>query len=159
VKLLTITAAAILFTLTAYAAKDIDRVWKTGTVLDSQSAKTFVETGTSTQARATVTTYGFGANATGSSETQINRIAVKDTQLLIVTEEFLYVVQESTVKGAGLVGMIANRKHGCRVIVNDPIRYSQERSALYLMDPDNKVCKMEIVRQERPVQTAQPKIP
>ncbi len=152
-------AIAVLTVFTAFAAKDIDRTWKTGTVLDSQSAKTFVQTGTGTQANATVTNYGFGANASGSSETQINQVAIKDTQLLIVTEEFLYVVQESTIKGAGLVGVLANRKHGCRVIVNDPIRYSQERSTLYLMDPDNKVCKMEIVRQERPVQTVQSKTP
>jgi hypothetical protein len=155
---------------TAYAAKQID--WKTGRVLDTQSAKTFVQTGSSTQANATANTFGTASSTTsgnfssgtysgttgvhGTSETQIHSMTIQETQLLIVTNEFLYVVTDTVQKGIGLNGSlaraIANRKHGCHVIVNDPVQYSQDKSTLLLMDVDGKVCKMEIVRQERPVQ-------
>jgi len=166
--------AAVLAVILAFtcAAKEKDRIWKTGKVLDSQLAKTFVQTGSSSQTNGTATTNGtvtattFGGTTTGTfggtttargtSETQIHSMTIQDTQLLIVADDFLYVVNDTVLKGIGLNGSlaraIANRKHGCHVIIGDPVQYSQDKSTLYVMDVDGKECKMEIVRQERVVQ-------
>jgi hypothetical protein len=82
-------------------------------------------------------------------------MTINDTQLLIVADDFLYVVNDSVEKGIGLglngslARAIANRKHGCHVIIGDPVEYSQEKATLMVKDVDGKVCKMEIVRQER----------
>lgn len=169
------------------AAKDKDRIWKTGKVLDSQSAKTFVQTGSSTQEHSRATTFGSESGttssttvgntssgaysgtysgtttSTGSSETQIHSMTVQDTQLLIVADDFLYVVDDTVLKGRGLYGSvgraIANRKHGCHVIIGDPVQYSQDKAMLFVRDVDGKECKMEIVRQERIVQPPLPPKP
>jgi len=167
-----LTIAIILTTcLVLTAAKAADRAWKTGKVLDSQSAKTYVQTGSSMQTNGTATTAGTdtgttsGGISTGTyvgtttghetSETQIHSMTVQDTQLLIVADDFLYVVNDTVLKGRGLYGIagraIANRQHGCHVIIGDPVQYSQEKSDLFVKDVDGKVCKMEIMRQERVV--------
>jgi hypothetical protein len=172
-------ALTLALTLPVLAAKDKERTWKTGRVLDSQSAKTFVQTGSSTQSSAsttgiaTATTTGTAAgnsysglttasgtsSTSGTSATQIHTMAIQDTQLLIVTDEFLYVVNDRVEKGVGLglhgglARAIANRNHGCHVIINDPVQYSQEKATLFLKDVDGKECKLEIVRQERRTQS------
>jgi len=163
----------------ACAAKDKDRVWKTGMVLDSQSAKTFVQTGSSTQTNGTASTFGTTSSTTvgntssgtfsgttsvhETSETQIHSMTIQDTQLLIVADDFLYVVNDTVLKGIGLNGSLAraiiNRKHGCHVIIGDPVQYSQDKATLFLRDVDGKECKMEIVRQERVAQPAPPSKP
>jgi hypothetical protein len=45
--------------------------------------------------------------------------------------------------------VIVNRKHGCRFIVGEDIRYSQQKGYLWVLDPDDKECKTEIIRQEK----------
>jgi hypothetical protein len=164
----------ILTAMSPAVAKSKDRILNTGRVLDSQSAKTFVQTGSSAQTNGTATTNGtvsattFGGTTTGSysgtttahetSETQIHSMTIQDTQLLIVADDFLYVVNDTVLKGIGLNGSlaraIANRKHGCHVIIGDPVQYSQDKATLYLKDVDGKECKMEIMRQERVAQSA-----
>ncbi|MGA2713188.1 MAG: hypothetical protein ABSG41_08770 [Bryobacteraceae bacterium] len=165
-----VTLAALLaLSIAVVHAKNRDRIWKTGKVLDSQTAKTFVQTGSSTQTNGTATTNGtvsattFGGSTTGTyggtttaheaSETQIHSMAIQDTQLLIVADDFLYIVDDTVLKGIGLNGSlaraIANRKHGCHVIIGDPVQYAQDKAILYLKDVDGKECKMEIMRQER----------
>jgi hypothetical protein len=152
------------------------RDWNTGKVLDSQTAKTFVQTGASTQSHATANsngsatanTFGGTTSATysgttttnGVSETQVHTMIVQDNQLLIVGNEFLFLVNDSVEKGVGiglhgsLSRAIANRKHGCRLIINDPVQYAQDKAALYVKDVDGKECKMDIVKQERLAQPA-----
>jgi len=122
------------------------RDWKTGKVLDSQTAKTFVQTGASTQSAATANsngtatanmfggttsaTYSGTTTATGVSETQIHTMILQENQLLIVGNEFLFLVNDSVEKGVGirlngaLGRAIANRKHGCHLIINDPVQYA-----------------------------------
>jgi hypothetical protein len=146
--------------------------WKTGKLLDSQSAKTYIQTGASTESAAsgtaftngTVTDSGFGnasysgatmATATGNAETQIHSMAIQSTQLMIIGDEYVYVVEDNVEKAVGsalrgsLARAIANRKHGCRYVVGDPIDYAQEKSHLYVRDDDGKECKLDIVRQAR----------
>jgi len=45
--------------------------------------------------------------------------------------------------------MIANHRHGCRFVVGDDVKYSQERGDLWVLDADGKECKEPILRQER----------
>jgi hypothetical protein len=129
--------------------------WKTGKVLDSRVAKSSVATG------ATTTTTGT-ANADTTGQTTINSTSsthfdfttIRDNQLVIVGDEFAYVIEDTRVTGGGgLVGLaersIANRKHGCRFIVGDNVKYWQEKAVLHVRDADDKECKTDIVRQER----------
>jgi hypothetical protein len=151
--------------------------WQFGTVLDSQSAKTYGQTGSSTQTQGTSVTSGSSSvsgsavsvggttsfsgsgsvNATTrsreSSETQIHGMALQETELLIVNKDFLFVVSDVAEKGSGLYGSLSraiyNRKHGCHIIVNDPIDFYQEKTNVYVLDVDGKECKMDLIRQER----------
>src|SRR5260370_36797146 len=135
------TGAVMILTFAASAEKEFE--WKRGTVLDSQSAKTFVQTGSTTQSNATATTSGsFSATTTGgsttgsydgtstahgTSQTQIHSMSIQDTQLLIVADDFLYAVNDSVQKASSLYGVVgqasANRKHSGHVIVNQPVWY------------------------------------
>jgi hypothetical protein len=56
-----------------FAAKNQD--WKTGKVLDSQTAKTYVQMGSTTTATATAT----GNSASASAQTTIQSMAIRDT--------------------------------------------------------------------------------
>ncbi len=55
--------------------------------------------------------------------------------------------------GHGLVAItshaIAKRKHGCRFIVGDEVKFWQEKAVLHVVDADGKECKLDILRQER----------
>jgi hypothetical protein len=85
-------------------------------------------------------------------------MTVQDTQLMIVADDFLYVVDDTVLKGRGLYGSVgravANRKHGCHVIIGDPIKYVEDKAFLIVQDVDGKECRMEIVRQERVMPTS-----
>lgn len=64
--------------------------------------------------------------------------------------DYVYTVQDSTRRGGGLLTTaLANRKHGCRFIVGDEIKYAQEKRKLCVLDADGKECGLDIVRQER----------
>jgi hypothetical protein len=122
----------VISTTVIYAKKDKDKDWKTGKVLDSQAVKT----------RA-----GVAATAEGIP-------TIRDTDLMILGEEFAYVIEDTRVTGkTSLVGLteraISNRHHGCRFIVGDDVKYYQERAVLHVLDADNKECKVEVLRQER----------
>jgi hypothetical protein len=130
-------------------AKDQD--WKTGKVLDSATAKTYVQTGATTNT--TVTPSGNSADAT--SRTTIQNMAIRDTQLAIVSDDFAYVVEDtrtqsgfSTVHGA-IIHAVSGRHHGCRFIVGDSVKFYQEKAILHVIDADGKECKTEVLRQER----------
>jgi uncharacterized protein len=105
--------------------------WKTGKVLDSNSARTSIIVGT------------------------LKAIDIRNTQLAIAGKEFAYVVNDNRTVGAsstaagGIIEGIANRRHGCRFIVNDTVRFYQDKAILHVVDADGKECRTDIVRQER----------
>src|SRR5215471_13563550 len=121
---------------------------KTAKVLDASAAKSYVEAGGRTGGTATVT--------------------IRDTQLLLVSDEFAYVVNDTRTsnklplhQGAiGDAGAIAHaiggRHHGCRFIVGDDVKFYQVKDALHVIDADGKECKTEVFKQERLKNTAQP---
>ncbi|MGI9074503.1 MAG: hypothetical protein ACR2JB_25030 [Bryobacteraceae bacterium] len=83
-----------------------DRNWQTGKVLDSQSARTYIQTGASTTATTTGTAspdYGGGStvHANTSAQTQIHQMAIQETELLIVGAEFVYIVDDKIAKSVG----------------------------------------------------------
>jgi hypothetical protein len=43
---------------------------------------------------------------------------------------------------------LANRKHGCRFVIGEDIKYAQEKGYLWVLDPDGKECKIPIIRQQ-----------
>jgi hypothetical protein len=125
-------------------------VWSTGKLLDSQAAKTYFQSGATTTASSTTsgsgsaTTYGnttmgsATAQTNGNAATRIHNMAIESTQLLIVGDEYTYLVKYNVEKAVGspvqgsLGRAIANRKHGCRYIVGDSIQYAQEKSNLWV---------------------------
>jgi hypothetical protein len=147
----------------ALEAKD-NREWETGKVLDSNSARTVLQTGATTAGGATTTVNGTASNngygttsysgtatSAGASHTNLQYMGIKETDLLIVGNQYAYVVHDRKIRAPGLGGMvgasIANRKHGCRFIVNDEVRYSQEKDKLYVQDADGKTCTLDIDKQ------------
>src|SRR5260221_13435825 len=69
--------------------------WKTGKVLDSRSAKTYVDSSASTNTTST------GAG-TSTSQTKINTMAVQETQLLVAGDEYAYLISDPVAKSTGL---------------------------------------------------------
>jgi hypothetical protein len=105
--------------------------WKVGKVLDSATAKTYVPAGTTT----TTATAG-PAGSTATSQTTIQSMAIRDTQLLIVSSDFAYIVNDtrtqsgfSTVHGA-VIHAVSGRHHGCRFIVGDDVKFYQDKSCM-----------------------------
>jgi hypothetical protein len=100
--------------------------------------------------------------ANSTSSTRIHGITIRDTELAIVSDEFAYVVLDSTPRPGtgGVVGAVAGlasaRRHGCRFIVNDDGQFYQDKGTLHVLDADNKECKTEILRQERLKKTTPP---
>jgi hypothetical protein len=90
-----------------------------------------------------------------ASTTYRDSVTVKESRLLIVGEEFSYLVTDTDKHVAGaplgvmLIDRAVSRKHVCRLIVNDAVKYAQEKNSLWLLGADGKECKMEIMRQER----------
>lgn len=149
--------------------------WSVGKVLDSNAKRDLVQTGetfhASTYGTATATTDGTVYNsgntstvnatteASGQSTTngtmQVQHTVFQDNQIFIQGGNYIYTVNDLTQKAIGfpaqgaLARAIANRKHGCRTVIGDPIQYEQVKDKLFVRDPDGKVCKMDIVRQER----------
>ena len=125
-----------------FGAKHQD--WKTGKVLDSATAKTYVPAGATTN-----------TTATGSSQTTIQSMSVRNTQLLIVSDEFAYLVNDTRTQGGfstfhgAVISAISNRHHGCRFIVGDNLKFYQDKALLHVIDTDGKECKVEVLRQER----------
>lgn len=79
---------------------------------------------------------------------------IRDTDLMILGDEFAYVIEDSRVSGrTSLIGLteraVSNRHHGCRFIVGDDVKYYQEKATLHILDTDGKECKAEVLRQER----------
>lgn len=150
------------FTLLCASAVAAPHAWKIGAVVDSrmtQNDEIAVEN-TSSQSQGTVVDAGTIAvgSARSTSQTSVNRIAVRTNEVMIAGDDYLYVVEDSTRRGSALnpfdpdgrlVTALGNRKRGCRVVIGESVRYAQEKAHLYLIDADGKECKLAIVRQER----------
>lgn len=146
------------FSFPLLAGKKPEPQWQTGKVLDSRLAKSSVPVGSTTNTTSTATATGSDGVATASgqstSSTRVDFANIRDNQLVILGDEFAYIVEDTRVSGGhGLVSItthaIANRKHGCRFIVGDSVKYWQEKALLHVVDADSKECKVDILRQER----------
>jgi hypothetical protein len=136
------------------AAAEKERDWKLGRVQDSTSSKTTLQVGatstTNTTGTATATTNGTATttgagtslNATttsnsqsqGTTSTVIHHITIRDTELLILGADYAYVIEDPyTVSGPLLRRAITNRKHGCRFIIGEDIKYVQEKGKLIVL--------------------------
>ena len=141
-----------------------DRTWLTGKLTDSRSVKTTVNRGSVTHADSNARTTGaidnsgsvdLSTSASSTAQTIPLSDTVTDTQYLIIGEQYILTVEDIVKKreGGGLLGAarnaVVNSRHGCRLIVNDSVRYAQEKSTVYVIDADGKECKMNLIRQER----------
>ena len=131
------------------AGKEPD--WKTGKVLNSATAKTYVPAGATTNTTVTAT----GNTADATSRTTIQTMAIRDTQLVIVSDEFAYVIEDTRTQGgftnvhSAVINAVSGRHHGCRFIVGDDVKFYQDKAILHVIDADGKECKTEVLRQER----------
>ncbi len=116
----------------ALCGKKPPPVWKTAKVLDSQAVK----------------------ERAGTVDAAAITSAIRDADLILVSDDFIYVIEDRRVGGnTSLFGVtaraVSNRHHGCRFIIADDIRYWQEKAFLHVRDADGKECRVEIKRQER----------
>ncbi len=112
------------------ADKKPDHDWKTGKVLDSAAAKTYVDVDA--------------------------KMAMRDTDLMIRGDEYSYVVEDTVMKNGSInpahkiiTRSLTNRKHGCRFVISDDVKYYQDKTTLHVIDADGKECKLDVLRQER----------
>ena len=151
------------------ADKKSEHDWKTGKVLDSRLAKSSVAVGATTNSSTTAVTTGQSTSSTIGSTTDTTGTAltsgettssttiafanIRDNQLVILGIEFAYIVEDTRVSGGTVLGAavqaIKNRKHGCRFIVGDDVKFWQDKAILHVIDADGKECKVDILRQER----------
>ena len=127
-KLLTLTLA---LTLLASGAKD--RNWKIARVLDSNSDPSSYVTGSTTNTTATATATGgpgfATANGQSNSSTTIHSVSVQASELLLAGEGYFYIIHDDRMRsGPILTRALANRKHGCRFVVGEDVKYSQEKA-------------------------------
>ena len=146
----------------AFAAKQRD--WKTGRVTDAESYRRTYASGGTSQSTTTGTVgpdYGAGStvSATTSTTNRVEHTQVRTSLVLIVGERYVYYVEDSTTRGGPTEGsygagyqlgrMMRNRKHGCRFVVGEDVKYAQEKGTLYVVDADGKECSLGILRQEK----------
>ena len=94
-------------------------------------------------------------HATTSANTRVRNVTVKTNTLIILGDDYAYTIEDTTqrtdsLRAGSLLGTaLANRRHGCRFIVGEEVRYSQEKDHLYVLDADGKECRLDILKQER----------
>lgn len=155
-----------------------DRSWQLGHVLNAAMSQRVVDLGAVSTTSGTATASGAGiANTTGTATTTgnttnfegttvssgsatarsqsttytaIQKMGVRNDELLIVTDRYLYVIEDSRtyMPGRPLANALNNRHRGCRYIVGEDIKYSQEKGYLWILDPDGRECKVPILRQQ-----------
>jgi len=142
-------AAAILLLGTCCPVSAADKHdWKAGRVLDSEVVNGYFQTGSTTLSP---------ASARASQQTDTHHKELRSSELLILGDEYAYVIEERVEKGEqegtfyydSLGRAVRIGKHGCRYFVNDWISYAHEGNKLYVNDVNGKTCKLDIVRQER----------
>jgi hypothetical protein len=105
------------------------RNWQDGKIM---AAKT-VNTGA-------VASHGSFIGASPSNAPVIAR-TITTAELEIFGGDYAYTVRD--------LGSGAIIKRPCRYIVGDPIKFSQEKSVLYLIDADGAECRAQVMTQER----------
>lgn len=157
---------AALFTVGFVLGATKERDWRIGRVADAASTKSVYVSGTTTTAQASGTVspdHGAGStiDATATAQTRVHYTHVTDNDIIIVGQDYVYNVEDSAATGGkaaiGIGHAIANRRHGCRFVVGEDVKYFQEKNKLYVLDTDGKECKTEILRQER-IQKPQPPV-
>lgn len=142
-KALSIISTILILVGVAPAAKE--HAWLPAFTVDAKTAREYVPVGVTAQA-------GTAGTSTWAAA-QLHSMTIQETQLVIVSPEFLFLVNDTTEKSHSLYGIagraIANHKRGCRIIVNDPIMYYVEKSTVYVIDADGRECKLDLIRQER----------
>jgi hypothetical protein len=153
------------------AAATKQRDWKTARVLDSSSDLSSYVTGSSTTTNSSGTATGNSTTTTTSpvpgmatsntmgnatvqgqstSYSTIHRVTIQSNQLVLAAEGYLYVISDQRMTSGPLLRKaLANRKHGCRFVVGEDVKYSQDKGDLYILDADEKECKSPILRQEK----------
>ena len=105
--------------------------WKAGVVLDSKHRRDVVP----------------GAGRTSDAKIDINNFAIQG-------EDLVYTVEETNktggVTGGLLTQAIGNKRvTGCKLIVNDVVKYMEDGDFLLVVGADQKTCRLEIVGRER----------
>jgi hypothetical protein len=130
-----------------------DKVWKTGLVVDANTVKRIYPMGSTTDSRASGTATTLGntttATATGTANTRILYGGVRNSELLVAGEDYIYTVQDSPALSSRTILLGVPSRSRCRFVVGDNIGYAQDRGTLHVLDADGKECKMEILRQEK----------
>ncbi len=153
-RFLTLIGRASILILPLTLALGGDHNWTTGKVLDSAVSRDLLATSIASQAHFTGTARSLITNSS------VDRTTFWDKQIVIQGGSYWYAVDDLTLRAVGLPlnGLInravANRKHGCRMVVGDPIQYAQEKGKLFVLDADGKECKLDIIRQERIAEVA-----
>jgi len=146
-----------MLTLAVFASGAKERDWKTGKVTDAESYRRTYATGSTSQSTTTGTVgpdngAGSSVNATTTTNTRVEHTQVKTNLVLIVGEQYVYYVEDSSTRGGPIQGsygagyqlgrIIRNRKHGCRFVVGEDVKYAQEKSTLHVIDADAKECSL-----------------
>ncbi len=135
----TATLLACLLTFTAFAAKK-DRPWKTGKVTSSRVGSQSYESGAFTSAQVN--------GNSGTATTSVQHVTEDYNLLIIEGQDYFYLIEDGHRSGGGiLTSALANRKRGCRFVIDEDIRYFQEKDRLWVLDADGKECKLPILKQ------------
>jgi hypothetical protein len=142
-------AASLLLAISSLALAADKHHWKAGRVLDSEAVNAYLQGASTTFSQ---------PSAGASPQTPTQHMELKSSELLILGDEYAYVIEERVEKGEQegtfyydkFGRPIRNGKHGCSYVVNDWISYAQEGgNKLYVNDVHGKTCKLDIVRQAR----------
>jgi hypothetical protein len=140
IKMRLLSALLFITMLGPLSAAEKARDWKIGKVLDSASDKSVDPT------------------SINPNNGRVGNVYTKSTTLIIQGDDYAYTIEDvkqktDSLRAHSLIGVaLANRKHGCRFIVNEEVEYAQEekdKTHLYVLDADGKQCKLEILRQEK----------
>lgn len=132
---------AILLPCWLLAAK-ADRDWKTGKIMAARTVNTGAVAGQAYPS-------SIGGYGPHMSPPVIARTLTAE-EFEMFSGDYAYTVRDL---GSGL------RKRSCRYIVGDPVKYSQDKSILLLIDADGRECRGEVMIQERLPTDIKPAVP
>jgi hypothetical protein len=149
-----------LFASTLFSLSAKDRDWQTGKVADEETYRQTTATGSKSQSTIDGTIgRGSSVSATMTTTTRVEHTQIKTSLTLIVGEVYVYYVEDSTTRGGPTEGsygagyqlgrILRNRKHGCRFVVGEDVKYAQDKGTLHVVDADGKECGLSILRQEK----------
>jgi hypothetical protein len=133
-------AASLLLGISCLVLAADKRDWKAGRVLDAETVNAYI------------------GSTSVSPKTSTHGMKLRSTELLILGDEYAYVIEEQVEKDEQEATFHYDRlgrpirigQHGCHYIVNAWISYAYEGgNKLYVNDINGKTCKLDHVRQER----------